>query len=498
MNLLSRILLTAFVGLALAFAFTIPILDLLDRPFIEQALLIFFAACAFGYLTFEILGAQTEITRRLKNLRFPRTHFSRAVFTSFLREHWPGLLLALSFFAVYLYLGLRFNSPTNDTVDNYLDADNFTWMQRFASPDGYHLEMRGPHPFAYLIFRPLGWLFNLFTLNPYLSSVLLNALTGALCVFLAWLFIKNQFQDRIYALLIAALLGLSTSHLFFSSVIETYIFSAAALIGFFLLLQTRKDDFASQITLSLLTFGITLTNFVQNLIGLFVSRPRWKDLIRFSGFTLSIGVLLSMLHAAWYPSAKLFFLPSNAEAEEGFAISVFHDPAWRAIGRVMLLIRTILLYTVMAPEPFVFRTDVGGTFPRFNFFKISPGDFRLSSYHGIDKILVAMWAVMLFIAGIVFLYNLIRARKTDISLAFILCLLFNFGLHLNYGYEPFLYSPDWAYALIFFVAFGLAPFAKSRWFQGGFLAFLLLLAYDQWHFIDFIFKTVAPFLPVGG
>jgi hypothetical protein len=327
---------------------------------------------------------------------------------------------------------------------------------------------------------------------------LLNTLAGAFCVFLAWAFIKNQFRNRVYAFLIAALLGLSTSHLFFSSVIETYIFSAAALISFFLLLQTRKDSIASQIVLSVITFGITLTNFVQNFIGFFISRPRLKDIIRFSGLVLSVGMLLSLLHAAWYPSARLFFLPSDTGEEVNFTISVFKDPSWRAIGRVMLLIRTILLYTVIAPEPYVFRTDVGGTFPRFNFFKIAPEEFSLSSYHGLDNVLVFVWAAMLLVAGMVFLWKLMRSRKADLSLAFVLCLLFNFVLHLNYGYEPFLYSPDWAYALIFFVAFGLAPFAKSRWFQGGLLAFLLLLAYNQWQFIDFIFKTIAPFIKKGG
>ncbi|MEW6404225.1 MAG: hypothetical protein AB1649_20705 [Chloroflexota bacterium] len=503
MNLLLRIFLAALIGLTLAFAFTISFMDLLDRPFVDQALLVFFAASAFGYLTFEILGARTQIAQRLKNLpsglrQFSNLSLSSEAIPSFFREHWPGILLTILFFAIYLYLGFRFNSPTNDTVDNYLDADNFAWMRRIAYPDGHEFEMRGPHPFAYFVFRPLGWLFNLFTRSPYLSAVLINTLIGALCVFLAWAFIKNHTRNRVYSVLIAILLGLSTAHLFFGSVIESYIFSAAALMGFFLLLGSRKEDLASQITLGLLTFGITLTNFVQNFIGFVTARPRWREAIRFSGVTVSIGVLLSMIHAAWYPSASLFFLPSDAQAESDFTLSIFSDPAWRAVGRVMLLIRTILLYTVIAPQPFVFTTEVGGTFPRFNFFRISPEDFRLSSYDGLDNVLVGAWALMLLVAGILFLWNLIRARRADLSLAFALCLLFNFGLHLNYGYEPFLYSPDWAYALIFFVALGLAPLAKNRWFQGGLAAFLVLLAYNQWQFIDFIFRTVEPFIQRGG
>jgi hypothetical protein len=240
-----------------------------------------------------------------------------------------------------------------------------------------------------------------------------------------------------------------------------------------------------------------LTNFVQDFIGFFISRPRLRDLIRFAGLTISIGVLLSMVHSAMYPSAKLFFLPSDARAEGEFATSLFREQSWKSLGRAMLVIRTVLLYTVIAPRPYFFVEEVGGIFPRFNFFKISPGEFLLSAYQGLGNVLVMVWAVLLLVSGIVFLWNMIRTRKVDLALAFALCVLFNFVLHLNYGYEPFLYSPDWAYALIFFVAFGLAPFARNRWFQVGMLAFLVLLAYNQWQFFDFIFKTVAPYLEQG-
>jgi hypothetical protein len=70
-------------------------------------------------------------------------------------------------------------------------------------------------------------------------------------------------------------------------------------------------------------------------------------------------------------------------------------------------------------------------------------------------------------------------------------------LHLGYGWEPFLYSPDWAYALIFFVAVSLAPLAKNRLFQGVMLVFLILLAYNQIQFFQFIFETLEPFYHWG-
>jgi len=488
-----KIFITALLAFTFAFVFNFFCLDLIERPFTDQILLMAVSTAALGYLIFSWRGSVFKMNP-------PRIDFPP--FPSFLKENAHGIVLALAFFAVYTYLGLQLNFPNKDTTDNFLDADNYPWMKRISEPGGFNYEMRGPHPFAYFIFRPLGSLLNLFTHDPPFSAILLNTFTGALCILLAWMFIKRQFQDSIYASLIASLLGLSTAHIFFGSVIETYIFSAAAMIAFFLLLQSR-GSMNSLAGVSLLTFGITLTNFVQNFIGfvvqtLKVSRDTFwasvKEIIRFTGLTISIGVLLSLIHAAWYPSSKLFFLLSDTQAEKDFAYSIFQEPAWRATGRVILLVRTILLYTIIAPKPYVFYKEVGGTFPRLNFFKIVPGTFSYSAYDGLGNLLVMAWMLSLLAAGVMFLANLIRVKRVDLPLAFALCILFNFILHINYGYEPFLYSPDWAYALIFFIAFSLAPLAKNRLFQGGIFIFLTLLAYNQFLFFQFIFETIAPYL----
>jgi hypothetical protein len=136
---------------------------------------------------------------------------------------------------------------------------------------------------------------------------------------------------------------------------------------------------------------------------------------------------------------------------------------------------------------------VGGTFPRFNFFKISPEIFSYSSYSGLGNVLILVWAAVLLVAGILFIIDILRARKVDIRLGLALCVLFNFVLHYFYGYEPFLYSADWAYALIFFVGLSLSSFADNKILQLGMFAFLLGLSVNQWHFFGFIFEAIAPF-----
>jgi len=52
--------------------------------------------------------------------------------------------------------------------------------------------------------------------------------------------------------------------------------------------------------------------------------------------------------------------------------------------------------------------------------------------------------------------------------------------------------------LIFFVALSLAPLAKNRVFQAALLVFLILLAFNQIQFMQFILATIAPFYGKAG
>jgi hypothetical protein len=484
-------LLSLLLGLTLAFGFNAAVSDPSAQTALERGLLILLPTLAAGCLLYFLFDSSKALSRSIRPMKIT---IGLGAVRSFLEEHALGLFLALMFFGVYTYIGLKINLPRLDTVDNFLDADNTSWMARIAAAGGGGLEMRGPHPFAYLIFRPLGWIMNQVTGDFALSAILLNTFAGGLAVLFAWIYLWDWTGNRVYASLIAGLLGLSTSHLFLGSVVESYIFSAALLIFFFLMLRVRSSSLAILVVGALLTFGITLTNFIQNLIGFIISRPRIGEVLRFAALTLSAGVILSMVHAAWYPSSELFFLPSEAQGERQFTLSIFDDPPWRAGGRVQLLVRTMFLYSVVAPRPYVFIEEVGGSFPRFNFFKIVPGTFSFSSYDGLGNVIILAWAALLAAGGLASLVAFFRTRKADVRLAFALCLVFNFMLHLNYGYEPFLYSPNWTYALVFFVALSLAPFAARRIFQAGMGAFLVLLAYHQFQFFSFIFETIAPYL----
>lgn len=411
------------------------------------------------------------------------------------RENLPGILLASAFFLAYVTLSHVFNRPGMDLTENFFAADNFAWISRLTSPDVTGIEMRAVHPFAYFIFRPVVRLLSLlFNGDRVAATLLLVPFTGGLCVLLTWLLVNRWTGSRDYALLVAALLGVSTSHLVFGSIVESYIFSAAVLLLFFLLLADEKTPLTALVATGAVIFGITITNFIQTFIGFILARPKLRAIFIYGLMVSAVSITLTVLHAAAYPSALMFFVPSDAAVENEYSISILAQPAWRLIGRTLLLARTILLYSLVAPQPFILTEEVGGYFPRFNFFKLTPGTFHYSGYEGLGQILIAAWTLLLLAAGLAFMWNLIRTRKAGPGLTLLLCILFNFALHMGYGFEPFLYSADWTYALVLFVAVSLSGFANDRWFRAALYVFIVLLMINQWIFLQLIFRAISPFL----
>ena len=412
----------------------------------------------------------------------------------FAAENLPGLALGYAFFAAYSVLSFVFNHPGLDQTENYLAADNFAWMDRLASAGGTGIEMRAVHPFAFFILRPLAWLFSLFFNGDRETAVmLLVPLTGGLCVLLAYTFMRRWSGSAVYALLVSAILGASASHVLFGSIVESYIFSAFVLLLFFLLLLEPRTHWMALAAVGVVTFGITITNFIQTFIGFMAARPRLKAIFLYGLLASALAITLTALHAAVFPSALAFYDPAGAGVESEYAIPVFGQPVWRVTGRMVLLAREILLYSMVAPRPFALTTEVGGTFPRFNFFRLTPGHFAFSSYAGLGRITLLLWVVLLAAAGLLFVWRAARLRRMDVTTAFPLVILFNFLLHLGYGYEPFLYSADWTYALVLFVGTSLSPLGRRAWFRFALIGFLALLMWNQWQFIRTMLEAIAPF-----
>jgi len=453
--------------------------------------------------------------------------FLSSRFFGFLRANLAGILLALLFFSAYFSLAVAYSvvlrDPTRNFDDNFYDGDPTSWMNRFAAPAAQLIDMRPVHPFAFLIFRPLTWwIALLLNGNTFYAALLLNAGVGGVCVLLAWMIVR-RWTNTAYALLIASVLGASVAHLLFSTYLESYIFSAASLLAFVLALQSENKSLKALVPIGLLVFGITITNFIQtgilflftdgqavrrtlfsgsasseNKIRLssFISKG-WCDapmgrIIRYGLIVLASAAALAYLQVRLYPTSQPFYDITYMLAERRYSIS--SNTPDRIYKRGYVMARTITLFSVVGPRPLALLKEVGCTFPCFKTYKPHYGADLITSYAGFGSGLARVWFGILLLALGLYLWKLFKSPKSvPLESALLLIILFNFFLHVFYGDDPLLYSPDWTYAVVLFVALGFKDFADNKWLQLAGLVFLSALMVNNWGFLHAMLVDVAPY-----
>lgn len=423
--------------------------------------------------------------------------FLSSRFFGSLRTNLPGLLLALAFFIAYSSLAVTYSivlrDPTQNFDDNFYDADPTSWMNRFAAPANRLIDMRPVHPFAFLIFRPLAWLVSLLLNgNHFYAALLLNAGAGALCVLLAWMLVR-RWTNSTYAALFASLLGVSAAHLIFSTYLETYIFSAAALTAFLLTLQSDGKPLKALVPLGLLTFGITITNFIQTGILFLFSEFKLPRLIKYSLIVVALAFPLAWLQQAIYPTSQPFYDIATLRAEDRYSANV--NTPERVYERAYVMGRTVTLYSIVGPRPLALTKQIDCKFPCFKTYKPKYGPDLITSYAGFGSWLARTWFIILLIAFGLFAWKFIKSPRTaTLEVGLLFCILFNFTMHVAYGDDPMLYSPDWTYALVFFVTLAFKGFADKNWFQAAGLIFLSALMVNNWTFLHAMLEAVAPYL----
>jgi len=398
-----------------------------------------------------------------------------------LRENLPALALFLSFSTGYFLLASIFNKQELNTNNIYFAADSSSWYWRMAAPFGWDIATRAVHPLAHVIFRPLTAALSLLTGGDrFHANLLLLALAGGGCVWLAYQIVRPFAPGTAHAALFASLLGLSTSHLVFASVVESYIFSAFCLL-LFLWLLSRKASLLWLAASGVLTLGITVTNFGQQVLMDLSVQRNLNRLAALIVIVVAAGATANILAHSFYPTTDYFFLPHNMLTEKKYAQTI-------DARRISLMTEDLLVYNVVAPQPYFHTREQSK--PRFNFL---PGSIAQYPWFGWPAL--GFWLAACALALFQFARNLRRDTPAGhLSLALLGCLAFNFVLHLNYGVEPFLYSADWTYALVLFVTLNLGAMAKYRWFSPALLALLATVFVNQVWFVYWLAGVVRPFL----
>lgn len=404
-----------------------------------------------------------------------------------------GIYLGGMFFFIHLILSRALNHPALSHNVVLFEADAGPWMEILASSKSAPIN-RAVHPLSLIIIRPLMRLASFWMGEHYsLGAMLVVSAIAGLCVFMAYLFIKRATESNTYAFLFAMLLGFSASHLLFGSLTENYIFGAASLIFFFLLIQAKENRFSVLIPAGLILFGITITNIAQGVIGLFFNKFNFRRLILFCVYVLMFGILLTLFTNFLYPnSITYFFSPKDIAFELGFVKVVGEEPESSFAEKLQVTARTMALYGLVAPKPIEAISEK----PPFPTIDLKTFDIRahaFASYKGLANIPLALWLILLTSSIFAFIKNIRTSKHLPLMFGLLGALGFNFIMHLFYGTELFLYTPYWIYALIFFIALSLSEFAEKTWFQIALSIIVFIIAIGNLNFIFSILKAIAPF-----
>jgi hypothetical protein len=422
--------------------------------------------------------------------------------SSFIIHHSPGLYAAGMFFLIELVIARALNHPALDHNTVLFESDAGPWMTILASPESAPIN-RAVHPLSLILVRPLVRLVSGGMGEHYaLGGMIAVSAVSALCVFMTWLFVKRATNSNAYAFLFAILLGSTATHLLFGSLTENYIFGAAALILFFLLIQSKETRFSFLVPAGLLLFGITITNIFQGIVALFFNKFGIKRLVQYALCVFASGVLLTLSVNILYPNSQtLFFLPNDIAFEFNFvspsSAGVLSDPIHlsepASITRKLNVVsRSILLYGIVAPEV-IESVSEKPPFPTIDLKTFDVRAQKLASYKGFSNLPLALWLILLGGSFIMFVKNIRASKHTPLMLGLLGAIGFNFLLHLFYGTELFLYTSYWVYAFVLFIALAFSDFAEKPWLQWGITLFLLVLMVNNFTFIYNILRALAPF-----
>jgi hypothetical protein len=243
-----------------------------------------------------------------------------------------------------------------------------------------------------------------------------------------------------------------------------------------------------------LTLGITVSNFAQSLIAFFIIRRNWREWLTFTFITVAVGVALMLFTNLIYPRwSTFFFSPSDLLYETRHTGNVQRLDAGK---RVVLLSKNFFLYNVVAADPMqrIMDKEDREPFPRFNLLYSHPS---LAEYrqHRYGPPAIFLWGVLLLGAFASFLVQNRKSIHLSFQLTALALFVFNFALHFDYGLELFLYTPNWTYLLVIFVALSLANLAHHRYMHVFMAACLLALIVNNGTFIRVLANAIQPFLP---
>ena len=367
-------------------------------------------------------------------------------------------VLFLGFFFLYLAAGRSLGSTGVFAYDDAIFQSDTSRAIRDLTDRGADHYRTKVHPLFVILLNPAGTLLRKLTGSPLLAAVILGAGGGALCVVAAHAFFAAIGLGPTAAAALSCLLGVSTSHLIFASLPDTFIFTALSFTAGAWLAMRRSGSLRLGVPAGVFSMGMATTNLGP--FSLLFAAGAWRA----EGFRAAVrksvalvvlvllaAVGLSLLQKTVYPSSNLFFVPESFREDTGYMF-VPHS-AKRAEIRARVLLRHVTVFDLVAPRPLV-RTPEGSPVPWVTFHKATLADLGVAGRCAVG-LLFALYALAV--------YGIFRARlfREPVLQALVLGIAALSAFHYFYGDDLFLYSCSWVFLVVGAVAWGLQGVSQS-------------------------------------
>jgi hypothetical protein len=362
-----------------------------------------------------------------------------------------GLLALVFFCIVYLPLGLKVVYSPAALVNNLLfGGDLLRVIEDIAVFDTPHWRTV-PHPNFLIIFNPLGVALAHFS-SPQIATAVFLASAGSLAVALMHLNLIAAGLPRVTASLWAITLGASGTQLIFSVVPETYIFSAATLLFLTLMLQTRAGGMRESVLGGVMAMSILITNVIPAAIMFWSSLQKKQESTSHASIlrrcliwamcVVAIMASLNVVQRLVYDGAGLALNPVSLQKET--ARYSFMPNSAGLVDRMNNLSQTLGLVNFIPPKPQTQSDD-----KRYIVLRSDAISEMGTPY--------AWWGVALVLTlwlGTIAALVQQQLWRDPLTRAILLCLAFNFTLHMIYGAteELYLYSCNWTALVVLLLA----------------------------------------------
>lgn len=402
--------------------------------------------------------------------------------------------LFIIFFFAYFLISLKLNNAKAfSDIDLIFNTDVSRVINNLEG-DSLNANRVPHHPLFILLFNPLGSFISTF-FSYGVASVILTSIFSGLSLSLFYLLLRKFEINYFYSSIFTLLLGFSSCGLVFGPLPESFIFSAASLIGLFLcyFIKDNSKFFKIFFIVSIFSVGIITINIIPVFIVFFArlfpskfSKQEIKNLSKkfFIFFSLFLIIFLTLfsLQVSFSKDLKITNEKETSDFEITNSINLvkrdIHSQkenyryAYDNKNYISEILPHFFIYNIISQDFFIYRRAYTNNRPM-----VEPvSDFN----EIIDNLNFQKIACLVFYLIIIFcsLFYLIKFKlyKDKIFISILAYLLFTIIFHSIYSVRfVFIFYMQYTFSLIAILAYPFKDYKKFNPFLKIFIGTILIL-----------------------